>query len=38
MLKGEIVELNQIEESDLVKFRDWRNSPYVRNYVGNIDL
>ena len=33
MLKGKIVELCQIEESDLSKFRDWRNSPFVRNYV-----
>ena len=33
MLKGKIIELCQIEESDLAKFRDWRNSPYVRNYV-----
>lgn len=33
MLKGKLVKLSQIEESDLPKFRDWRNSPFVRNYV-----
>ena len=33
MLKGKLVELCQIEESDLAKFRDWRNSSFVRNYV-----
>jgi len=33
MLKGETIQLKQIEEDDLAKFRDWRNSPYVRNYV-----
>jgi len=33
MLKGKLVELKQLEESDLAKFRDWRNSPYIRNYV-----
>ena len=33
MLNGELIKLCQIEESDLPKFRDWRNSPFVRNYV-----
>lgn len=33
MLNGKIVKLCQIEESDLPKFRDWRNSSFVRNYV-----
>lgn len=33
MLKGKLVELCQIEELDLEKFRDWRNSSFIRNYV-----
>jgi len=28
MLKGKLIQLKQIEENDLEKFRDWRNSPY----------
>ena len=33
MLEGKYVELRQIEESDLPKLRDWRNSPYIRAYT-----
>ena len=33
MLEGKNVELRQIEESDLPKLRDWRNSPYIRAYT-----
>ena len=33
MLEGKHVRLRQIEESDLPKLRDWRNSPYIRAYT-----
>ena len=33
MLEGKYVRLRQIEESDLPKLRDWRNSPYIRAYT-----
>ena len=33
MLQGKYVVLRQIEESDLPKFRDWRNSPSIRAYT-----
>lgn len=33
MLKGKIVELCPIEKTDLEKFKKWRNTDYVRNYV-----
>ena len=33
MLEGKHVRLRQIEEADLVKLRDWRNSPYIRAYT-----
>jgi RimJ/RimL family protein N-acetyltransferase len=33
MLEGKSVRLRQIEESDLPKLRDWRNSPYIRAYT-----
>ena len=33
MLEGKSVRLRQIEESDLPKLRDWRNSSYIRAYT-----
>jgi RimJ/RimL family protein N-acetyltransferase len=33
MLEGKHVRLRQIEELDLPKLRDWRNSPYIRAYT-----
>lgn len=33
MLKGKLIKLTQIEEMDLPKFRDWRNSSFVRRCV-----
>ena len=33
MLEGEHVRLRQIEEADLPKLRDWRNSHYIRAYT-----
>ncbi|MBA7512712.1 hypothetical protein ES705_04720 [subsurface metagenome] len=33
MLKGKLIKLTQIEEMDLPKFCDWRNSPSVRHLV-----
>ena len=30
MLEGKYVTLRQIEETDMPKLRDWRNSPYIR--------
>ena len=33
MLGGKSVRLRQIEESDLPKLCDWRNSPYIRAYT-----
>jgi len=33
MLKGKLIRLKQIEKADLSQFRDWRNSPYIRNYT-----
>jgi RimJ/RimL family protein N-acetyltransferase len=33
MLGGKHVKLRQIEEVDLPKLRDWRNSPYIRAYT-----
>ena len=33
MLEGKYIKLRQIEESNLIKLRDWRNSPYIRAYT-----
>ncbi len=33
MSEGKHVRLRQIEEADLDKLRDWRNSPYIRAYT-----
>ncbi|MCK4732408.1 MAG: GNAT family N-acetyltransferase [Methanophagales archaeon] len=33
MLEGRYVELRQVEEPDLPKLRDWRNSHYIRAYT-----
>jgi len=33
MLEGKYVDLRQVEEPDLPKLRDWRNSPYIRAYT-----
>ena len=33
MLEGKQVRLRKIEEVDLPKLRDWRNSPYIRAYT-----
>jgi len=38
MLEGTHVRLRQIEESDLPKLRDWRNSPYIRAYTREYRL
>ncbi len=33
MLEGESIKLRQVEEKDLSKLRDWRNSPHIRAYT-----
>lgn len=33
ILEGKYIRLRQIEEKDLPRFRDWRNSPWIRAYT-----